>query len=114
MKKGHFNDRGELFFEINLMTIDSSIVTVDAMLDTGFTDWLAMNTQDIEDSRSQRPIFRVPNGLKGNAFRDVPASLRYLLFKKLTNSLDFSSKTIKMFDNSRSHAPALIVIHKSS
>jgi len=26
---------------------DSSIVTVDVMLDTGFTDWLAINTQDI-------------------------------------------------------------------
>lgn len=31
------------------MAVDSSIVTVDAILDTGFTDWLAMNTQDIED-----------------------------------------------------------------
>ena len=49
MKKGYFNSRGELFFEINLMAVDSSIVTVDAMLDTGFTDWLAINTQDIEN-----------------------------------------------------------------
>jgi predicted aspartyl protease len=45
---GHFNNKGELFFEMGLMAIDSSIMTVDAMLDTGFTDWLAMNTQDIE------------------------------------------------------------------
>ncbi|HIE00503.1 MAG TPA: aspartyl protease [Thiotrichaceae bacterium] len=49
MKKGYFNNKGELFFEIDLMAVDSSIVTVDAMLDTGFTDWLAMNTQDIKD-----------------------------------------------------------------
>jgi predicted aspartyl protease len=49
MKKGYFNNRGELFFEMDLMMIDSSIVTVDALLDTGFTDWLAMNIQDIED-----------------------------------------------------------------
>jgi len=49
MKKGHFNNRGELFFEIDLMAVDSSIVIVDAILYTGFTDWLAMNTQDIED-----------------------------------------------------------------
>jgi len=48
MKKGYFNDRGELFFEMDLMMIDSSIVTVDALLDTGFTDWNAQNTQDIE------------------------------------------------------------------
>ena len=49
MKKGHFNNRGELFFEMDLMAVDSSIVAVDAMLDTGFTDWLAMNIQDIKD-----------------------------------------------------------------
>jgi predicted aspartyl protease len=48
MKKGRFNNRGELFFEMDLIMIDSSIVTVDVMLDTGFTDWLAMNIQDIE------------------------------------------------------------------
>jgi predicted aspartyl protease len=48
MKKGYFNNKGELFFEMGLMAIDSSIMIVDAMLDTGFTDWLAMNTQDIE------------------------------------------------------------------
>ncbi len=49
MIEGYFNDRGELFFEMDLIAIDSSIITVDALLDTGFTDWLAMNTQDIED-----------------------------------------------------------------
>jgi len=48
MIEGYFNNRGELFFEMDLMATDSSIVTVDAMLDTGFTDWLAMNTQDID------------------------------------------------------------------
>jgi predicted aspartyl protease len=48
MIEGYFNLRGELFFEIDLMATNSSIVTVDAMLDTGFTDWLAMNIQDIE------------------------------------------------------------------
>jgi len=48
MIEGYFNNRGELFFEMDLIMIDNSIVTVDAMLDTGFTDWLAMNIQDIE------------------------------------------------------------------
>ncbi len=46
MIKGYFNYRGELFFEMDLIGVDSSIVTMDAMLDTGFTDWLAMNIQD--------------------------------------------------------------------
>jgi predicted aspartyl protease len=49
MIEGYFNNRGELFFEMDLMATDSSIITVDAMLYTGFTDWLAMNTQDIDD-----------------------------------------------------------------
>ena len=48
MNQGHFNNNGELFFQMNLIAVDSSIMIVDAMLDTGFTDWLAMNTQDIE------------------------------------------------------------------
>jgi len=48
MKKGYFNQKGELFFQMDLMAVDNSMMTVDAMLDTGFTDWLAMNIQDIE------------------------------------------------------------------
>jgi predicted aspartyl protease len=48
MKKGHFNNKGELFFPMDLMAADNSIITEDAMLDTGFSDWLAMNIQDIE------------------------------------------------------------------
>lgn len=48
MKKGHFNNRGELFFQMDLIAFDNSIITVDALLDTGFTDWLAMNIQDLE------------------------------------------------------------------
>lgn len=48
MIQGYFGERGELFFEIDLISADGSIVTVDALLDTGFTDWLAMNIQDIE------------------------------------------------------------------
>jgi predicted aspartyl protease len=48
MIQGYFGERGELFFDIDLIAADGSIVTVDALLDTGFTDWLAMNIQDIE------------------------------------------------------------------
>lgn len=48
MIQGSFGNRGELFFEIDLIAADSSLITVNALLDTGFTDWLAMNIQDIE------------------------------------------------------------------
>lgn len=48
MMQGYFGDKGQLFFEIDLIATDGSVVTVDALLDTGFTDWLAMNIQDVE------------------------------------------------------------------
>ena len=48
MIQGYFGDRGELFFEIDLRTVDGSVFTVNALLDTGFTDWLAMDIQDID------------------------------------------------------------------
>ncbi len=48
MIQGYFGNKGELFFEIDLIAADSSIVTVNALLDTGFTNWLAMDIQDVE------------------------------------------------------------------
>ncbi|WP_207714152.1 aspartyl protease [Scytonema sp. UIC 10036] len=46
MIEGKFSNKGELFFEIDFVAADGLIITVDALLDTGFTDWLAINTQD--------------------------------------------------------------------
>ncbi|HBY75660.1 MAG TPA: aspartyl protease, partial [Cyanobacteria bacterium UBA11148] len=48
MIEGTFGSKGELYFEIDLITADGSVITVNALLDTGFTDWLAMDVQDIE------------------------------------------------------------------
>lgn len=48
MIQGRFGDTGELLFEIDLIGIDGLVLTVDAILDTGFTDWLAINSQDAE------------------------------------------------------------------
>ncbi|MGD1701781.1 aspartyl protease [Dapis sp. BLCC M229] len=48
MIQGYFGDKGELFFEIELIAADGSRIIVDALLDTGFTDWLAIDTQDAE------------------------------------------------------------------
>ncbi len=48
MMQGYFGDKGELFFEIDLIAADGSAVTVNALLDTGFTGWLAMDIQDVE------------------------------------------------------------------
>jgi predicted aspartyl protease len=49
MIEGIFGSEGQLFFEIDLITIDGLNLPVDAMLDTGFTGFLAMNKQDVDD-----------------------------------------------------------------
>ncbi|NEP60504.1 MAG: aspartyl protease [Symploca sp. SIO2G7] len=48
MIEGRFGDQGELLFEIELITGEDFPITVEAMLDTGFTGFLAMNKQDVE------------------------------------------------------------------
>ena len=46
MISGEFNSKGELIFEISLIAADGDIIPVKPLLDTGFTDWLAIDTQD--------------------------------------------------------------------
>lgn len=48
MIQGEFNSRGELFFEIELMSAEGDVIPVMALLDTGFTGWLATDNQDAE------------------------------------------------------------------
>jgi len=48
MIQGEFNSRGELFFEIGLMSAEGDIFPVMALLDTGFTGWLAIDEQDAD------------------------------------------------------------------
>ncbi|BAZ14041.1 hypothetical protein NIES4071_58810 [Calothrix sp. NIES-4071] len=48
MIQGVFGDRGQLVFEIELVGVDGSKLPVEAMLDTGFTGFLAMNKQDLD------------------------------------------------------------------
>jgi predicted aspartyl protease len=49
MAVGSFGDNGELFFEIQLVAVNGEEFSVEALLDTGFTDgWLLINTQDLD------------------------------------------------------------------
>ncbi|MEH2191119.1 MAG: aspartyl protease [Nostoc sp.] len=48
MIQGKFGEKGQLFFEIDLITNDGLNLPVDAMLDTGFTGFLAINKQDLD------------------------------------------------------------------
>ncbi|MFE1748236.1 aspartyl protease [Coleofasciculus sp. H7-2] len=48
MIQGNLGDDDELFFEIDLIATEGLELPVDAMLDTGFSAWLAINDQDLE------------------------------------------------------------------
>ena len=48
MIQGRFGSKGEPFFEIELIGTDGLIFSVDALFDTGFTGFLAINKQDLE------------------------------------------------------------------
>lgn len=48
MIQGQFGTKGELFFEIELIASDGLHLPTDAMLDTGFTEYLAINKQDLD------------------------------------------------------------------
>ena len=49
MIEGSFGDNDELFFEISLIADNGLELPVDALLDTGFSGWLAMDIQDLEE-----------------------------------------------------------------
>ena len=48
MIEGSFGENGQLFFEIDLITNDGLNLPVEAMLDSGFTGFLAINKQDLD------------------------------------------------------------------
>jgi predicted aspartyl protease len=48
MIQGEFGDDDELLFPIELITDEGLELEVNAMLDTGFSEWLAINKQDLE------------------------------------------------------------------
>ena len=45
---GRFGENGQIYLEINLSSNDGLSLPVEAMLDTGFTEFLAINKQDVE------------------------------------------------------------------
>lgn len=46
---GRFGDIGELFFDIDLITVGGEQFPVEVLLDTGFTTgWLALDSQDVD------------------------------------------------------------------
>jgi clan AA aspartic protease len=48
MIEGRFGENGQLYFEIDLIDRDGLSLPVEALLDTGFTEFMAINKQDVE------------------------------------------------------------------
>lgn len=48
MIQGEFDELGQLFFEVELIATNGERFAVNALLDTGSTEWLAINEQDLE------------------------------------------------------------------
>ena len=105
-----FNSKGELVFEISLVAADKDQLLVNAVLDTGFTGWLALDTQDAEslgwllNTQEQRKMntawgeadFDIYEGkihlddeeftieiLAGNQFEDILLGVYWLQIKPL-------------------------------
>lgn len=71
MIQGRFEDKGQIYFEINLIDGDGLSLSVEVMLDTGFTEFIAMNKQDVE---SLDWLFLRQNKLRtaqGEAYFDI-------------------------------------------
>lgn len=48
MIEGRFGENGQIYFEIDLIGKDGISFPVETMVDTGFTEFLAMNKQDVQ------------------------------------------------------------------
>jgi len=46
MIEGRFGTKGQIYFDIDLVGDDGLILPTEVMLDTGFTEFLAINSQD--------------------------------------------------------------------
>ncbi len=71
MIRGRFGEKGQIYFDLNLIDGHGLSLSVEAMLDTGFTELVAINKQDVE---SLDWVFLRQNKLKtaqGESFFDV-------------------------------------------
>ncbi len=68
MIQGTFDEIGHIFFELELVASNCSKLPVEAMLDTGFTGFLAMNKQDL---KALGWVFN------GNEWMVTPSAIRY-------------------------------------
>ncbi len=73
MIEGQFDEEGKLLFEINLVTIDGETIPVEVVLDTGFTEWIVMNTQDIDSVGWNKIDNKIMQTAQGETQMDIYA-----------------------------------------
>lgn len=73
MIAGWFGDEDELIFEIDLIAANGLELPIDTTFDTGFSDWLVMDEQDLEDFNWVYVGERDMQMAKGDAKFDVYA-----------------------------------------
>ncbi len=73
MIAGKFGNIGELIFEIDLIAADGERLSIDVLLDTGFTTgWLALDNQDVESLEwSKIESERAMQMARGEEFFDI-------------------------------------------
>ncbi len=73
MIHGNFGIDDELFFEIELITTEGLELPIDALLDTGFSDWLVIDKQDLQELNWRYLGERDMRMAKGEAKFDIYA-----------------------------------------
>ncbi len=117
---GNFNQQGELVFKIGLIADDERVFIVKAIFDTGFNEWLLVNSQDalalgwavdkksrIVQTAGGKKIFNVFKGvvildgeewsipvLAGDEIEDILLGVRWLRLKRLV--ADFQEKVLSL------------------
>jgi predicted aspartyl protease len=71
MISGFIGDEDAILFEIDLIAADGLKLPVDALLDTGFSYWLAMNEQDVEGLGWERVRAQVMRTARGDVRFDI-------------------------------------------
>jgi predicted aspartyl protease len=71
MISGSIGDDDAILFEIDLIATNGLKLPVDALLDTGFSHWLAMNEQDVEGLGWDRVREQVMRTARGDVRFDI-------------------------------------------
>ncbi len=71
MISGFLGEEDAILFEIELITAHGLKLPVDALLDTGFSHWLAMNEQDVEELGWERVREQVMRTARGDYRFDI-------------------------------------------